>query len=354
MNAKDNNVTTAKNIFAILGFIILLAIGVWSAIQVITFVPRLFSDTGVTSSTAANIDLGDKDIVVELSKDVANSGDSVDLTFAHTGDETGVLSFSYACKEGFYFQIADRPVPCNAPYSLPTTDTTLKVIPVSANELTDVAIAVTYTNSTGESVRDTKSLQVVNTSPVVIDVENESDEDTSVETETTQADDVTTTTAETDTSTSGPREATSVVPTQYNTPYTYTYVPQASNPYGSVDLEVQMVAIGDINAYGSFEAKGILRTYSTGGAMFRVTNRGTKQSGNWYFSAMLPTRGGYPFNSDAQRTLMPNESVEIFMTFDQLIPGTHTFSVQVDESNYIYESNEYNNAARQTITVLGY
>ncbi|MAJ97208.1 MAG: hypothetical protein CMI56_01150 [Parcubacteria group bacterium] len=350
MNAKNNNVATAKNVFAILGFIILLAIGVWSAIQVITFVPRLFSDTGVTSNTA--IDLGDKDIVVQVSNDVVESGDPVNLTFAHTGNDTGVLSFSYECKEGFYFQIDDSPIPCNAPYSLPTTDTTLEINPVSANELTDVEIAMTYTNAAGESVRDTKSLQVLSTSPIVTDAENVRD-DTSVETATSEPS-VTTTTGEVSESTNGPREATSVVPTQYNTPYTYTYVPQASNPYGDADLEVQMVAIGDINTYGSFEAKGILRTYSTGGAIFRVTNRGTKQSGNWYFSAMLPTRGGYPFTSGAQRTLMPNESVEIFMTFDQLIPGTHTFSVQIDQSNYIYESNEYNNAAQQTITVLGY
>lgn len=349
MNIKSFTTATAKNIFAILGFIILLIIGIWSAIQVITFVPRLFSDSGITVPSTTGIQLNGKDIVAALSTEIAESGEIVTIDFAHKGDETGVLSFTYACEEGFYFQIQDRPVPCNAPYSIPSTETALKIIPLSANKETTVALAITYTNTSGESVRDTKTLKVTNTSAA-----EETGATTSETTEMSPKTSEITSTSVTTEETAAPREPKAVVTTPYNTPYTYSYVPQASNPYGNIDLEVQMIAIGEITPYGAFAPSAVVHSYSTGAAKFRVTNKGTKNSGNWYFSAILPTQGGYPFASDTQRALGPNESVEILMTFDQLVGGAHNFSAHVDPSNFVPESNEYNNVTGQTINVLNY
>ena len=339
--------TKVKNIAAILGFILLLIIGIWSAIQVITFVPRLFSDTGTTPTTINNngIDLDGRSIAVELDTETVNSGDTVTANFAHSGDETGVLSFSYACEEGFYFQIADRPVPCNAPYTIPTTSTSLDMIPLSANETTEVAFAITYTNTDGESVRDTKKLTVLNAQAT--------EEDTAEETNSTEDVEVTVETETPATEGDGPREPSTVSSVPVSN-YFYTPQTQASNPYGTVDLQVQVLSIGDINAYGAFEAKGVVHPYNRAGATFRVTNLGTKQSGLWYFSSTLPTQGGYSFDSGAQPSLMPGESVDIFITFDQLIPGTFPFSVHVDPFNYLRESNEYNNTASKIMTVLLY
>lgn len=349
MNAQEN--ATWKNVIAIIGFVILLIVGIWSAIQVIKFVPRLFSDTGTASSaTESTIELGDRDIVAVLSTETANSGQPVLLEWARSGGDEGVLSFSYACKEGFYFEVAGRPTPCNAPYALPVTSTSLEIIPFAAKPSIDAPLAITYTNSDGESVRDTKTLTVVNAA-----AEETTKTDVAAEQDTSKEGTVS----------GGPIEPPSTVtPTTNTSPVTQTAkprtviqtvrVPRTSNPYGVADLKVEMVGIGDINPYGVFEPKSVVHNYARGAVKFRVTNLGDKETGNWFFATILPTRGGYPFNSQAQPSLMPGSSTEIFITFDQLVPGVHTFSVNIDPLNYIPELSEYNNTTSQALTVLSY
>ena len=347
MSADENKNTTLKNVFAILGFIILLIIGIWSAIQVIKFVPRLFSDTGTTTQPINDngIVLGNRDIAVELSKSTVQSGEPVTITWAHKGDETGVLSFSYACKEGFYFQIAGNPVACNGPYSIPVRTSSLEIIPLSAKTQVEVPFALTYTNAAEVSVRDTKTLTVLNDSIIQEDGTTTPGKEGTVATPVEPV-------AQTPTTTTPPRTTTPVVTPK---PIVRTIrVPRASDPYGTADLKVEMVAIGDINPYGSFTPKSIVHPYARGAVKFKVTNIGTKATGGWYFNAVLPTQGGYPFASQPQPSLNPGSSTEIFMTFDQLTPGVHTFSVHVDPLNQILEWSEVNNTTGQTITVLSY
>lgn len=335
-----------KNIFAILGFIILLGIGIWSAVQVITFIPRLFSDSGVSSSIPANtIELGDRDIIAVLGSRSVRSGELMTIRFAHRGDESGVLSFSYACTEDFYFETAGQHIVCNEPYNLNIAATSLEVTPVSTRTSVEVPLAITYTNTDGESVRDTHALFVTNDTLTtdVIPIATETIEQQSSETETNTV-----------TIQNGPREPEPVVsvpaPTSFPTKSTYA----TSNPYGMPDLQVVIHAVGEINAYGMFEAKGYVRPYARGAAKFRVTNLGDKSTGTWYFSAVLPTLGGYLYNSEPQVTLPPGASIDVLITFDQMLPGARSFSVHVDPYNAISERNEYNNIAGQPMTVLGY
>ncbi len=325
-----------KNIFAILAFIILLGIGIWSAVQVITFIPRLFSDSG----TAVNaIELGDRDIVAVLSAQTVSSGEPLSIQFAHRGDDEGVLSFSYACTDDLHFEVAGSKIACNEPYSIDLSATSLTVTPVSTAVSVAVPLAITYTNADGESVRDAHTLTVTN-------------DETTIPVSEVETDVSTTTTSHT--STNAPREPEPVVgvpaPTGYSSQISYV----ASNPYGTPDLQVAILAVGEINAYGAFEAKGYVHPYARGAAKFRVTNLGDKNSGTWYFSAVLPTQGGYLYNSEPQVSLAPGSSIDVFITFDQMIPGTRSFNVHVDPYNAIYERNEYNNIAGQPITVLGY
>ena len=356
MSAQEKSGSTIKNIIAIIGFVVLLAIGIWSAIQVITFVPRLFEGDGVaTTPVNQHVTLGGRDIAIALAPDTAASGSAVEIHWAHNQSTTeGVLSFSYACVEGFYFHIADRPVPCNAPYTLPLTDTSLIVVPVTTHAHTEAPLAITYTKESGESIRDTKTLIVRNESVEEADDTTPSDTTTDTDKEGT----VTTT----PTTTRQPIEpqprtqsATAVQATYTPTPVVTTVkVPRQSNPYGTTDLAVEMVAIGEINQYGAFEHKHLVNVHARGAATFKVTNLGTKTSGPWYFAATLPTRGGYPYNSGPQPSLNPGSSTEIFVTFDQLVPGTHYFDVVVDPANHIYELSETNNRTGQALTVTTY
>lgn len=352
MGAQGNTNFTTKNIIAIIGFILLLIIGIWSAIQVIKIVPRLFSDTGVTTTQTVNnnndIELGDKDIVIELSKDTVNSGELVAINWARNGDNDGILSFAYACEEDFYFQVLGQAIPCNAPYKLIADDTSLEVTPIATKANVEAALAITYTNTDGESARDTKTLAVRNTL-VVTDTATPSQQ-------TNQADDTQNSARPIEPEvviTKPSSKSDTIIP--YKPVIRETIrVPRTSDPYGTADLRVEIVAVGDINPYGAFEPQSVVHQYARGAVKFKVTNLGTKQSGSWFFSAVLPTQGGYSFNSQAQQSLMPGSSTEIFMTFDQLVPGVHTFTVYVDPQNYIPEWNEQNNVAAQALTVLNY
>ncbi|MAZ67552.1 hypothetical protein CL652_02145 [bacterium] len=346
MSAQKDKSSTVKNVIAIVAFALLLLVGIWSAVQVIMFVPRLFSDTGVaTQRDAGNeVELGDRDIVARLSKETVQSGEPVTIEWAHSGTSDGVLSFSYACKEGFYFQIDGRTVACNAPYNILATDSSLEVVPLSAKASVEAPLAITYTNPQGESVRDTQTLTVNNFS-IAKDTIDEANEDTVAAPgpiEPVQPSTATTVTNE-PVATVTPRPVVRTV-----------RIPRTSNPYGTSDLATEMVAIGDINRFGEFEAKGVVRLYARGAAKFKVTNLGDKQSGSWYFLANLPTQGGYPFTSQIQPSLMPGASAEIFMTFDQLVPGIYPFTVHVDPFNQIQELSELNNTTGLNITVLNY
>ena len=349
MNAQENT-SKFKNILAIAGFVLLLIVGIWSAVQVIKFVPRIFSSDGVSDRRVSvdSVGLEGKDIAIQIDKTLVQSGVPVEIKWAHTGDENGALSFSYACIEGFYFQIGDVSVTCNEPYELNVSDTQLTVIPLSVKKLVEVPLAITYTNAAGNSIRDTKTLVIDNST--IIEEEPATEEETNTE-------DSTNGPIEPDNdATTGPVEpeqpTTSVPETNQDTPS--VQIPLTSNPYGIADLEVQMVGVGEINQFGSFEPKTVLRPYARGAAKFKVSNLGDKHSGSWYFTAFLPSRGGYPFTSQPQASLMPGASVEISITFDQLVPGTRTFSVQIDPLNYIPESSEMNNSTGQNITVLQY
>ena len=351
MNATtEQKPSRFKNFFAILGFIILLIVGIWSAIQVVQFVPRLFSDTGVTSPTDTGLALNGEDIVVQVTPAEVPSGETVRVQWAHNGDPSeGILSFSYACVDGFFFQVAERPIPCNAPYTLPGTATTLDVVPVATKANTRTPLAVTYTNNDGESIRDTEAL-------IVTTAQAEG-----------EGEDTGTTSAEKEGTVSGaspegqpvepqPRTHPNQVlqPTVPAQTVRTIKVPRRSDPFGFVDLHVTLISLGEVNAYGTFTNAQYVSPYARGGAKFKVTNLGTKESGPWYFAATLPTQGGYPYNSQPQPSLLPGSSTEVVITFDQLYSGNHFFSVHVDPLNFIPELNELNNTASRGITVTNY
>jgi len=147
----------AVNIFAIMGFIILLLVGVWSTVQVVKFVPRLF---GGKTISLPSISLGKGEIKMTLSAVNVKSGDEIDINWAYKTKKDGIYSFSYACKEGFHFKLKDaeatskadyQVLPCNAPYNIPSTEESLTVIPVSdSNRFLDIGVALAFTDVDGE------------------------------------------------------------------------------------------------------------------------------------------------------------------------------------------------------------
>ncbi len=339
-----------KNIIAIGGFIILLIIGVWSAIQVISYIPRLFSDADTPQGGNAAAET----IVVATAADTATSGEPLAVTWERTTSE-GVLSFSYACQDGFYFEIAGEPVPCNLAHTLAEDATELQVTPVlvdAGSETLTVPFAITLTDDAGESIRDTHTITVQAAAAGSVATDNTAPT-TTTDSSTDDATTGTTSTPDGLTITPSRQNATQNTTNSTQQSYTAQYTGY-SDPNGTPDLAVSLVSVGFVDGYGIYRPATTVQPNQRGAFVFAVTNRGTKATGPWYFNAQLPIQGGYPLFSEAQTSLLPGARVEIRIAFDQIRAGTQYFSVVADPRNFIREQSEYNNTVTGAFTVGGH
>ncbi len=315
-NTEDKRHKTALHIFAIVGFILLLIVGIWSTVQIVRLVPRLVGDD--------TKNIADATLEVLIHDTQVRSGTPFelgwDLNQEIEGD--GVLSFAYECAPGARLTLGGEALPCNEAHTIADVTTPL-VLTALASVATDVTmgVAVTYTNPDNENVRGSATLTITDGIP---------------------EDDVTTPSDATDAQTS--------VSTHQPTT-SYIQVPLTSNPYGSPDLSVDSITLGVINAGGIFEARTYATQYERGAARFAVHNTGDKSSGVWRFHATLPTYNAYTYLSDPQASIAPRATAEITVTFDQLASGVRTFTVSIDPYNEIAERFEQNNSASALFTV---
>lgn len=127
--------------------------------------------------------------------------------------------------------------------------------------------------------------------------------------------------------------------------------PTVSNPLGMADLMVKILEIGAINlSDNSFVSTSTLKSSDRIAVRFEVANIGTKESGDWYFNAVLPTFPWHIFTSPGQTSLAPNEKVEFVIGFNKIEKADNNeFKINVDPANSLKELNETNNFASTTI-----
>ena len=115
------------------------------------------------------------------------------------------------------------------------------------------------------------------------------------------------------------------------------------------DLSVRILSVGVIDPIsGNIIPREPTRPDDLVAVRFLISNGGGAPTGSWYFTAQLPTTPAYPYSSPAQTSLPPSGSIENMLRFKNAVPGG-VFSVSVDPSNQVKESNESNNSASQNI-----
>lgn len=141
------------------------------------------------------------------------------------------------------------------------------------------------------------------------------------------------------------------VPTPKPTPVQYrtvvTYVTPVSNPNGYTDLAATFVAVGKMTSQERFVAANHLEEDERSAMQFKVTNIGTKTSGEWRFAALLPD--GSTMNSPVQRPLKPNETATLTIVFDG-VDGNKDRKIGVDVTGG-NDNNSKNNGFRVTVDV---
>lgn len=131
----------------------------------------------------------------------------------------------------------------------------------------------------------------------------------------------------------------------------YSTGPMASDPKGIIDLEGRILEVGVVDKDTNvFTASSSPSANSRIAVRFEVVSKGTKASGSWTFNAVLPTMPLYIYSGDSQQSLMPGDKIEFTIGFDSVERKKDAeFTVNVDPTGSVVESNESNNIVKTLI-----
>lgn len=127
--------------------------------------------------------------------------------------------------------------------------------------------------------------------------------------------------------------------------------PEPVNDIGKPDLAVKVLETGSVDkATNVFTATTSLRSTDRIAVRFSVENLGTKETGSWYFNAVLPTYPSHIYSSNSQMSLKPGERIEFTLGFDSVEKKDgNAVIINADPANSVFEASEENNIARVTI-----
>jgi hypothetical protein len=123
---------------------------------------------------------------------------------------------------------------------------------------------------------------------------------------------------------------------------------------GLPDLAVTVDAVGYLttDTADSFVAASTVPAGYRPAVEFTVKNVGTNVAGEWSFSANIPTSVGNTYDSVAQQSLNPGDSVDYTLGFDQALVGTNEpITIDVNYNNAIAESSTANNSITASVNV---
>jgi hypothetical protein len=127
--------------------------------------------------------------------------------------------------------------------------------------------------------------------------------------------------------------------------------------YGLPDLTVTNLVVGYLplnsSADSDFVASQTVPSGTRFAVKFTVTNIGTNTSGNWDFSANLPTKQSYTFYAPSQQALTPGDKIDFMLHLDagEAKTGNQTASITLDPSRLVNESNKSNNFGSTSVTI---
>lgn len=125
---------------------------------------------------------------------------------------------------------------------------------------------------------------------------------------------------------------------------------------GLPDLVVTINSIGYLatSSAESFVASSTVPAGSRPAVRFAIKNIGTNATGQWRFSASIPTQSAYLYYSPFQQSLNPGDSIDYTLGFDQANRGSgQTVSVSANFDRAVTESNYSNNNTSTNLVILG-
>lgn len=279
-----------SNALAIAGFIILFVIIIWGLVHIASLSSGFFSSLFPGSTQTS--------ITVHAPQNTV-SGEPVQITWNYSTKTSGRFAFLYACEDGVQVAVpvlkqgATQPtlatVPCGAAFALGNATSSVVIVPVSSNaSSTSALLSILFVPSSGGEARGSATMNIT------------------------------------------PAGAPATPSSTPSAPATA----EPSAPRAPADLSVTLLS-ESIDPSGA----SIIS--------FDIANDGGSASGTYSFSASLPTSQPYTFISDPQASLAAGAHIVNTLRFTQTVNGT--FTVIVDPSNGVRESNENNNVASEQI-----
>ncbi|MBP6924426.1 MAG: hypothetical protein KBC62_00810 [Candidatus Pacebacteria bacterium] len=338
MNTDTNSKKEQANrLLAIVGFITVIILIAWLAIQIVRFAPNAFTSLASLSESISQYREtleGDVDGPLIVQSDVASttSGKPITLSWQKDG-RLGRYAFSHGCLEGMSVELVDtdglRSLACGTRYDLGDAENITIVIESALGEPVQMPYIISFMRT-----NDTEPIRVGES---VVTIVNENS---------TVAGNTDNGTVLGESDSTNFEEAPVVGnPTPTVTKPEYSYAPPLSDPNGYVDLKATFVATGNISGR-TFKA-GSLKQDEEGALQFEIQNVGTKVSDKWSYTILLPDSDTY--TSPLQAPLQPTERVIVSIGFPTDNDSSHTFVVVVA---VVDDKNLNNNTFKQVTRLL--
>lgn len=310
---------------AIIGFIVMIVVAVWIAVQIVQLLPGAFTRLANLAEEVRN---GAQNIVLEEDTIVTNTGETTTIEFRGVRGD-GTYTFSYACVDGVAVALIDEDenkefIGCDEQVPLASDAPIVLVVSSEKSRIVDLAYTITFAPTTGGTpIVASGKLTVTNAAIPVGGTVATSEPEEPVE-------------EPTETKPTTPAAPAKPVTPTYGTPVTtikyVTQIPQ-SDPKGFVDLAVSYASGNTIDADGDATIK------------IEVKNLGTKTSKEWDLTVELPD--GLEYGLEDEKGLKPNERATITIEFDASdLDGTETIEAEVSVSD---DTKKSNNSFEKTV-----
>lgn len=121
---------------------------------------------------------------------------------------------------------------------------------------------------------------------------------------------------------------------------------------GKADLSGRVLTTGFVDrTTGQFFESNSISQSSRAAVKFEIENMGSYPSGNFVFTADLPSTTNSYYTSPSQNTLLPGEKREYTVSFDPRYTGSNNVTIRIDQNSNVSESNENNNTITSTLYV---
>lgn len=309
---------------------ILVAFVIIIVLMSVSHLPSIMGRISDSFSTALySVFIPAEGATVTVDKKIINSGEDFTVTFKKGDLVNGIFTISYSCNSNADLMSVEntglKKITCDTPYYLLENETLIKVRAITKENVVRLILNGAFENN--------ETLKSENVGVIRVTVANNNIG-----------------------SVITPATTTPNVPTYNPAPY----IPSQPAPVPTYnlkpDLAVRILQVGLLNNSTNLITPRNQFSYSDMvGIKFEIRNDGDTNTGNWAFTASLPSVTNPMYSSNTQISLRPGESIIFTLGFSNLTNQySNQIKINIDPINMVSESNESNNTAIQTITNTTY